>query len=128
MGLYKFLNIFFFCFHTILILFNVFGWLFKKLRFYNLITLSLTAFSWFVLGIWFGWGYCFCTDWHWRVRSELGYIDHTNSYVHLLLTKLTSLSFNEIIIDVITVSVFALSWGVSICLNIRDFKHGRMEG
>jgi len=36
-------------------------------------SLLLTAFSWFVLGIWYGWGYCVCTDWHYMVlRDELG--------------------------------------------------------
>ncbi|MEO5906489.1 MAG: DUF2784 family protein, partial [Saprospiraceae bacterium] len=65
---YELLDYFFFFFHTSLILFNCFGWIFPKLRRWNLITLLLTAFSWFVLGIWFGLGYCVCTDWHWAVR------------------------------------------------------------
>jgi hypothetical protein len=28
-------------------------------------------------------GYCFCTDWHWQVRRQLGYIDN-GSYIELL--------------------------------------------
>ena len=73
--LLKILNLFFFGFHTVLILFNIFGWLIPRWRLANLITLSLTAFSWFVLGIWYGWGYCFCTDWHWQIREMLGLPD-----------------------------------------------------
>ncbi|MGZ8511472.1 MAG: DUF2784 family protein, partial [Chitinophagaceae bacterium] len=59
---YQFLNIFFFVFHTVFTLFNMVGWIFPRTRKLHLITLSITAFSWFVLGIWYGWGYCACTD------------------------------------------------------------------
>ena len=57
----EFLNIFFFFFHTAIMLFNCFGWIWKKTRRLNLVTLLLTAGSWFILGIWFGWGYCLCS-------------------------------------------------------------------
>ncbi|HCN84632.1 MAG TPA: DUF2784 domain-containing protein, partial [Sphingobacteriaceae bacterium] len=86
---YQFLNIFFFVFHTLFTVFNVVGWIFPKTRRLHLITMSLTAFSWFILGIWYGWGYCFCTDWHWDVREKLGYHDRSNSYIHFLILKLT---------------------------------------
>ena len=118
--LYKFLNYFFFSFHTILILFNIFGWIFQRTRKWNLITLLLTAFSWFVLGIWYGWGYCFCTDWHWLVRHHLGYHDMTNSYNHFLILKLTGVNFSERLVDVVTAIVFFTSLTLSVCINIRD--------
>lgn len=102
------LNIFFFVFHTIVTLFNVVGWMFTKTRKLHLLTMALTAGSWFVLGIWYGWGYCFCTDWHWQVREALGYHDHSNSYIHFLILKLTSVDFNPDLVDTITVIVFAL--------------------
>ena len=54
---YQLLNIFFFVFHTLLMLFNCFGWAWKKTRPWNLVTLLLTAGSWFIVGIWYGWGY-----------------------------------------------------------------------
>ena len=50
---YQFLNIFFFVFHTAITLFNITGWLFHPTRKWNIVTLLLTAFSWFFLGIWF---------------------------------------------------------------------------
>ena len=53
------LNFFFYIFHTALILFNCFGWIVPKFSRWHLASLLLTAFSWFVLGIWYGWGYCF---------------------------------------------------------------------
>ncbi|MBI5707465.1 MAG: DUF2784 family protein [Armatimonadetes bacterium] len=57
-------NAAFFVFHTALILFNLFGWVSRKTRKWQLVTLGLTACSWLVFGFWRGWGYCLCTDWH----------------------------------------------------------------
>ena len=96
---YEFLNIFFFVFHTLLMLFNCFGWAWKKTRRWNLFTLLLTAASWFILGIWYGWGYCFCTDWHWDVREKMGLHDQSASYVHFLLLKLTGINFQKDLVD-----------------------------
>ena len=55
---FQFLNIFFFVFHSVFTLFNITGWAFRKTRKWHLITMLLTAASWFILGIWYGWGYC----------------------------------------------------------------------
>jgi len=119
---YKAADFFFFAFHTTLILFNCFGWMVSKLRLYNLVSLLLTAFSWFILGIWFGWGYCFCTDWHWQVRENLGYHDATNSYVDLLVRKLTGMDFPDSLVDSVTATVFFVSLIISVTMNIRDYR------
>lgn len=120
---YHFLNYFFFLFHTLLTLFNIFGWIFKETRKWNLVTLLLTAFSWFVVGIWYGWGYCFCTDWHWAVREKLGYHDQTDSYIHFLIQKLTGIDFDPTLVDIVTILVFFVALTVSIILNIRDYRN-----
>ena len=122
---YQFLNIFFIVFHTLFTLFNITGWLFRATRKWNLVTLLLTAFSWFVLGIWYGWGYCLCTDWHWQVRERLGYHDQQNSYIHFLLLQLTGINFNETLVNNVTLIVFVISVVMSIWLNIRDRKQKR---
>jgi hypothetical protein len=124
---YEFLNYFFFCFHTVLIFFNTFGWISRKTRKWNLIALLATAFSWFVLGIWYGWGYCFCTDWHWNVRRHLGYIDKENSYTQFLADKLTGLHFSPRLVDTVTVIVFFVSLILSIWINIRDWNKFRKQ-
>jgi len=117
----QFLNIFFFIFHTALTLFNAIGWAFKKTRKWNLITLLLTAFSWFVLGIWNGWGYCVCTQWHWDIREKLGYHDESNSYIHFLILKLTGIYLNPEIVDYTILVIFLVALGMSAWLNIRDY-------
>jgi hypothetical protein len=124
---YQFLNYFFFAFHTLFTLFNITGWMFRATRKWNLITLLLTAFSWFILGIWYGWGYCFCTDWHWQVREQLGYHDQQHSYIHFLLLKLTRINFNEGLVEKVTLIVFVVSLVMSIWLNIRDRKKKKVS-
>lgn len=124
---YQFLNIFFFVFHTVFTVFNITGWMFPVTRKWNLITLLLTAFSWFILGIWYGWGYCFCTDWHWDVRERLGYHDAQNSYIHFLLVKLTGLDVNAQTVETLTLVVFLVSLVLSVWLNIRDRKRRKDE-
>ena len=122
---YQLLNIFFFVFHTVLMLFNCFGWAWKKARRWNLVTLLLTASSWFIIGIWYGWGYCFCTDWHWAVREKMGLFDQSNSYVHFLLLKLTGINFQKDLVDKATLIVFFTSLGLSSWLNIVDYRKKR---
>jgi hypothetical protein len=120
-ALYHFLNGFFFVFHVALILFNVFGWLYIPLRKANLIMLGLTAFSWFALGVFYGFGYCFLTDWHWDVREKLGYPNESNSYIHFLVTQ-TGIDVSERTIDITTAVVFFLAVVGSVMANIRDRK------
>ncbi|UQD56498.1 DUF2784 family protein [Flavobacterium sp. K5-23] len=113
------IDYFFFLFHTVLVLFNVFGWVIPRWRFVNLITLSLTAFSWVVLGIWYGIGYCPFTDWHWKVRQLLGYNDESNSYIHFLLLKITGINLLESFVDVTTVAVFSSAYFISIYFAVK---------
>ena len=124
---YEFLNIFFFAFHTLLMLFNCFGWAWKKTRRWNLFTLLLTAASWFILGIWYGWGYCFCTDWHWDVREKMGLHDQSASYVHFLLLKLTGINFQKDLVDKVTLIVFFVSLALSSWLNILDYRRKQIK-
>ncbi len=117
-----FLNYFFFAFHTAFTLFNIVGWLFRKTRKWHLVTMILTALSWFVLGIWYGFGYCACTDWHWDVREQLGYHDQQRSYIHFLVLKLTGINVDEGLVDTVTLVVFIACFILTILLNIMDGK------
>jgi hypothetical protein len=118
--LYEIINYFFFIFHVVLIFFNLFGWIPKKLRKWNLVTLSLTAFSWFALGIFYGFGYCFLTDWHWRIREKLGYATVSNSYIHFLIMEFTGISLEENLVDTFTAIFFFTAFALSIYVNMRS--------
>ena len=113
------IDYFFILFHSVLILFNVLGWIVPKWRLANLISLSLTAFSWFVLGIWYGIGYSPFTDWHWKVRQLLGYNDQSNSYIHFLILKITGVNLPENWVDTATVIVFFAAFSVSIYFDLN---------
>ena len=125
--MYAFLNIFFFMFHTCIVLFIVFGWIWKKTRLANLILIVLTAFSWFFLGIWFGFGYCPCTDWHWQVRMKLGLYDTSTSYLEFLVENLTGLDVDRGLVDIFAVAFLVAAFGLSAVLNIRDLKRKRTK-
>ena len=125
--MYSFLNYFFFVFHTIIVLFILIGWAFRKTRKIHLLVIGVIAFSWFILGIWYGWGFCFCTEWHWQVRRLLGYCDYSTSYIHLLLLNLTGKNFPNELVDKITFAVFFECIALSLILNLRDRKSSKSK-
>lgn len=120
-----FLNIFFFAFHTAWTLFNIVGWIFPATRRWHLVTMLMTAGSWFILGIWYGWGYCLCTDWHWQVRRAMGYRDESHSYVHFLVLKITGINFSPAFVEMVTLIVFLISLVMTLWLNGRDYMRKR---
>jgi len=85
----------------------------------------LIAFSWLVLGIWYGIGYCPFTEWHWQVRYRLGYYDMPNSYMKFLLDSITGLNLGAKLVDHLTAIVFVLALAASIIVNTKDWKAGR---
>lgn len=117
----RFLDIFFTVFHTVLVLFNLFGWIWKKTRLLNLITLGLTGGSWLVLGIFYGFGYCPLTDWHFRVLANLGYAGLPDSYLSFLFTRLTGLSIDQSLVDAVTLWGLVVALVISLYLNLRHW-------
>lgn len=118
------LDIFFTIFHTLLVLFNLFGWIWKRTRLLNLITLLLTAGSWLVLGFFYGFGYCPLTDWHFRVLGRLGYTDLPDSYLSFLFTRLTGLPVDQSLVDALTLWGLVLALAISLFLNLRFWFKG----
>src|SRR5688572_27358109 len=118
-GLDEILNIAFFVFHTSWIAFNCFGWVWRRTRPAQLATVSLTALSWFGLGVWYGWGYCPCTDWHWQVRARLGFNDPP-SYIHLLIHTVTGIDLDPDAADALAVLTLATSAVLGVLFTIRD--------
>jgi hypothetical protein len=120
-------DIFFTVFHTLVILFNLFGWVWKSARKWNLLLLILTGLSWTVLGIWYGFGYCPFTDWHWQVLHELGKSPETPSYTEYLAERLIGLEVSNRSADVATLGGFLVALVISTWLNIRDWKRKKFE-
>lgn len=123
-----FLNIFFFLFHTVFILFVLIGWMWRKSRMLHLAALGVTAFSWFGLGIFHGFGYCFCTDWHWNVRHRLGLTEMPQSYVKFLIQRLTGRDLNDALVDAVTVAAFLGVSALAVYLAARGRKEKAGDG
>jgi hypothetical protein len=100
----------------------LFGWLSPATRREHFIFVLLTAASWFVLGIWFGMGYCPVTDWQWRIKEQLGEHNLPNSFIKYYADKITGSSFSPSLIDAITVACFGVAGLLSVYFN---FFHRR---
>lgn len=121
--MYKLADIVFLVFHSTLIVFNLFGWMWNKAKKVNLVSLSLTALSWFVLGIWYGIGYCPLTDWHWKVLKKLGHHDLPASYIPYLLDRIAGIEITSRAADALTLIFFSLALMASVYVNFVKRKH-----
>ncbi len=125
---YRILDIFFLVFHTSLVIFNVFGWIWRKTRKLNLIVLTLTGCSWLFLGLIVGTlGYCPLTDWHFRILEKMGRTDLPFSYMKYLFDRITGLNIKGELVDKVTLIVFIVALSISLFLNIRDFVNHRKQ-
>jgi hypothetical protein len=115
---------FFTFFHLALILFNLFGWIWKPLRKIHFAVITLTLASWFILGIWYGWGYCPFTDWHWQVLRELGYTGLPSSYISFLVTRISGYVPPAQWVDGLTLGFALLAFIISIKVNFFRKKSG----
>lgn len=105
--------------HTGLILFNLGGWLSPSTRKANLVCISLTLASWVFLGIWYGWGYCPCTDWHWEILRLRGVEGLPNSYISYLLERILGWQPAAKLVDGATLGLALAAFFLSLWLNIR---------
>lgn len=126
--LYHILDIFFVIFHSSLVIFNLFGWIWKKTKVWNLITLLLTGASWLFLGLIVGTlGYCPLTDWHFNILAKLGVTDLPNSYMKYLADRITGQDFNAALVDRITLYAFLGALIISLYLNIKEFRKPKVR-
>lgn len=117
-----FLDYFFIVFHGSLVLFNITGWVWQRTRRIHLITSGLSIFSWFGLGIIYGWGYCPCTDWHWNVKRKIGETNLPNSYVKYYADKLTGFAWDPLAVDTAVLITGILAFALSCRLNLQDYR------
>ena len=71
------------------------------------------------LGFWYGWGYCPCTEWHWQVRSRLGFVDPP-SYIQLLIQDVTGIGLGARAADVSALVSLATATLLGVTLSVRD--------
>jgi hypothetical protein len=112
-----FLDILFTILHLVIIGFNLIGWTWPAARRWHLACVTLTAASWFLLGIWFGMGYCPLTDWQWEVKERLGEKDLPNSFIKYFADKMTGRSISSALVDALTLAGFVLAAGMTVYMN-----------
>ena len=103
--------------HTILILFNLTGWIWRSTRRLHLASLLLTGGSWLLLGLFYGLGYCPLTDWHFSVLIQLGESNLPSSYISYLLERLSGHTFSAPLIDQTTLIGYLIALALSIYFN-----------
>ena len=120
--IYRIADIAFVIFHSSLILFNLFGWIWKKTRLANLVSIVLTFGSWTLLGLIVGVpGYCPFTEWHFRILEKLGHTGLPTSYIKYLADRLTGMSFSQELVDSVTTWGLISAFIISLALNIPTF-------
>lgn len=124
--LYQLADYFFLTFHTALILFNLFGWIWKPVRRAHLVVITLTFASWGILGIWYGWGYCPLTDWHWDVLYRLGQVELPPSYISYLIQRILGWHLPDMTVDILTLGLALVALVAS--LKVNFFSGGIRSG
>ena len=109
--------------HFSIIGFNLFGWIWKPLRKAHLVCIAITAGCWFILGIWFGIGYCPITDWEWQIKEKLGEHNLPGSFIKYYADKISGKSVNDSFIDTMTTVCFFIAAMLSVYVN---FLHKRI--
>jgi hypothetical protein len=108
--------------HLAIIGFNLLGWIWPQTRKAHFIGLLLTLFSWFILGIWFGIGYCPITDWQWQIKEKLGETNLPNSFIKYFADKLTGKDINPEFVDLSTAGGFAFAVMMAIYFKVSGRK------
>jgi hypothetical protein len=109
--------------HIVIILFNLFGWIWNRTRKLHLIVVFATIFSWLVLGIKYGLGYCFLTDWHWEIKRKIGESELPASFIKYFLDRFTPFQFTAHTVDLLTGIIFSAVAIITIYIN---FIHSRI--
>lgn len=103
--------------HLLIIGFNLLGWIWPTTRKAHLTCVTLTACSWFVLGIWYGWGYCPITDWQWDVKEQLGETGLPSSFIKYYADKISGKTIDAGLIDMLTGILFGVAALISVYFN-----------
>jgi hypothetical protein len=122
--LLKILDVALFVLHGVWTLLVCVGWMWRRTRPWHQAAVALTAGSWFILGWFYGWGYCLFTDWHWQVRDQLGH-PRDHSYTQLLIRTVTGVELGERASNLLTVGIFAAVVLLSVGLQVRCWLRRR---
>ena len=108
--------------HFVIIGFNLLGWIWRPMRKLHLVCIIVTASCWFILGIWFGIGYCPITDLEWQLKEKIGEHNLPNSFIKYYADIIWGKPVNASLIDTLTAVCFFLAAALSIYFNFIKKK------
>lgn len=76
--------------------------------------LLITLVSWFGFGYFYGFGYCFLTEWHWQIKEKLGESNLPASYIKYVLDRLTGKDWDPVTVD--RIAFGGLLYSIAGCL------------
>jgi hypothetical protein len=97
-------DLFFMALHLGVIFVNLCGWAWRPLVRLQRWMLGVTLLSWFGAGAAYGWGYCFLTDWQWRIKEQRGETDLPASFITYLLRIATGEDHSRALADSLVVA------------------------
>lgn len=113
---YIFLNLVLHIIHLSIIGFFLFAWFLPEYRVLHLILSFSIFFSWFGLGLFYGFGYCLVTDIQWKLKKESGYDPETPYYIKYIVDKATGANINSKLSNMVTTYTFFVISILSIVL------------
>jgi hypothetical protein len=111
--------------HFVIIGFNLLGWIWKRTRKLHLIVVCATAACWFILGIWFGIGYCPITDWDWQIKEKLGEHNLPDSFIKYYADIIVGHSVSASLIDTLTAAGFFMAALLAVYFNFIQKRVSR---
>jgi len=108
--------------HVVITVFNLTGWIWKRTRKLHLIVVSVTFFSWVILGMFYGFGYCFLTDWDWEIKYKLGETGLPASFIKYFFDRYSHFQITAQAVDVGTAVAFAAILIITVYVNFIKKK------
>jgi hypothetical protein len=111
--------------HILVIVINSTFWMsFRTLKISQMTLLS-TLVSWLGFGFFYGFGYCFLTDWHWQLKHQMGDVNLPPSYIKLVLDRTFRQDFDANLIDKMTIMILLVSIVGCTIQTLRYYRHSR---
>ncbi|MBS1584115.1 MAG: DUF2784 family protein [Bacteroidetes bacterium] len=106
--------------HTLIILFCLVGWAWKRTRVAHFILVAFIFASWFILGIWKGLGYCALTDLQWHIKTQLSEKHLPNSFIKYAVDKISGVDVPASLVDKVAMVCFLAATAAAV-VNFLSF-------
>lgn len=120
LAVYRLLDAGFVALHAAVVGFNMLGWAWRRTRRLHLLSIGGTLLFWFGAGMFYGWGYCPLTDWHWDVKRALGETGLPASWIKYHLDAVTGIDWNAALVDAVVMGSALAALALTVTMNMRD--------